>query len=240
MPSAINCPSCKRVLNLPPEAMNRLVQCPACKHQFHPAGAQAAEAVRPALPRLEAARSNSEPTATPLEPPPPSERRAPAPPAPPPVFDVRRSDRRSRRENEDLCPQCRAFVPRGVNKCPECHAEFEAEDGENYRPWEQEGVQRRDSEPHRGTLLLFMSIASMVLACTFFLCYIGIATTIVGLVLSIATMTMGRGDLRKMDQHIMNADGRSTVSGAVICGMVGLVLNGLGLMAAIALLAIVS
>ena len=52
MSTAITCPSCKRVLNLPAEALNRVVQCPACKHQFHPAEATPAEHVRAALPRL--------------------------------------------------------------------------------------------------------------------------------------------------------------------------------------------
>src|SRR5947208_13416461 len=98
MPSAITCPSCRRVLNLPAEALNRVVQCPACKHQFHPAEALPAEAVRPAPPKFDYA-GGAAPTATPLAPDPPApnvERRAPPPP-PPPVFDVRRGDRRGKR-----------------------------------------------------------------------------------------------------------------------------------------------
>src|SRR5437879_5959690 len=153
MSTAITCPSCKRVLNLPAEALNRVVQCPACKHQFHPAEATPAEHVRAALPRLDFAAARTDAAA----PPPPT------PPPPPPSFDVRRSDRRGKRETQDMCPACQAFVPRGLNKCPECGAEFVADDEESYRPWEQAGMERRDSEPHRGTMLLIMGISSLVL-----------------------------------------------------------------------------
>jgi len=159
------------------------------------------------------------------------------PPAPPPAYEARRSDRRSKRETEDVCPNCKAFVARGVNKCPECGAEFVPEDDESFRPWEQEGVERRDSEPHRGTMLLIMSIASIVLACFFPACYIGVLTSLVGLVLGAAAVWMGRADMKKMDQHAMNNDGRSVTSGAVIVGFVGIALNILALAAAIGITA---
>src|SRR5262245_57175872 len=241
MPTAITCPSCRRVLTLPAEALNRVVQCPACKHQFHPAEAMPAEAVRPAPPKFDYA-AGAAPTAAPPRPEPPPaptvEHRAAPPPPPPASFDIRRSERRGKRETEDICPKCKAFVPRGVNKCPECGAEFVPEDDENYKPGEQEGVERRDSESHRGGMLLAMSIGSMVLACLFFTCWIGVGTTLVGLVLGAATVWMGRADLKKMDQHVMNNDGRSITSGAVICGVVGMILNVLGLPAAIAMVAL--
>jgi hypothetical protein len=239
MPTAITCPSCRRVLNLPAEALNRMVQCPACKHQFHPAEALPAEAVRPAPPRFDYAGATAEPPASPVPAPPEPNVERRAPPPPPPSYDIRRGDRRGKRETEDLCPQCKAFVPRDANKCPECGAEFLAEDDESYRPWEQEGVERRDSEPHRGTMLLWMGIGSIVLACLFFLCFIGVLTSLAGLVMGSAAAWMGRIDLKKMDQHLMKADGRSITSGAMICGFVGLALNLLALPAAIALTAMV-
>src|SRR5207248_1564751 len=124
MPTAITCPACKRVLNLPAEALNRLVQCPACKHQFHPAEAMPAEAVRPAKADYAATRPDApaapepaatEPSARPVD------RRAL--PSPPPMYEPRRSDRRGKRDAQDLCPNCQAFVAAGINKCAECGAE---------------------------------------------------------------------------------------------------------------------
>ena len=243
MPTAITCPSCRRVLNLPAEALNRVVQCPACKHQFHPAEAVPAEAVRPAPPKFDYAAASPKPSATPPVPEPAPaptvEHRAPPAPPPPVNYDIRRSERRGKRPTEDICPNCKGFVPRNVDRCPECGAEFAPEDDESYRPWEQEGVERRDSEPHRGTMLLWMGIGSIVLACLFFLCFIGVLTSLAGLVMGAAAAWMGRIDLKKMDQHVMKADGRSITSGAMICGFVGLALNLLALPAAIALTAMV-
>src|SRR5882672_3439310 len=181
MSAPIACPACRRALNLPAEALNRQVQCPACKHQFHPAEASPVENVRAALPKIDydgARPTEASPTGETRPP-----VKLPPMPAAPASFDVRRSDRRGKRETEDLCPKCRAFVPRGANKCPECNAEFEPEDEENYRPWEQDGMERRDSEPHRGTFVLLMSVGSLIMACTFFICYLGIGTTITGLIM---------------------------------------------------------
>jgi len=241
MPTAISCPACQRVLNLPTDALNRQVQCPACKHQFHPAEAMPAEFVRPAAPRLEdrapAPMSHAAPTATPTDAAPrPPERRL-APPAPPASFDVRRGGRRGKREVEDLCPSCQAFVPRGVDTCPECRAEFEPEDDENYRPWEQEGMERRDSVPHRGGMLLSMGIATLITPVFFFLCYIGVLISLGGLIAAGATCWMAKSDMNKMRDHAMNREGHGSTSGALVCGLIGLALNLLALPASIALTA---
>src|SRR5215468_5303155 len=123
MPITIACPGCNRALTLPEEHMNRSVQCPACKHSFHPAEAAPAGAIRPAVatPKLESVTKRTE---------------APEPSAPPTRAPPRRSTgRRKRREENDLCPKCRGLVPRNTNKCPECGAEFEPESDSDYRPW---------------------------------------------------------------------------------------------------------
>src|SRR5205085_4824201 len=106
MPSAITCPSCRRVLNLPAEALNRVVQCPACKHQFHPAEALPAEAVRPAPPKFDFAGGPA-PTAAPPAPTPEPTVERRLPPPLPPSYEPRRSDRRGKRETEDVCPKCK-------------------------------------------------------------------------------------------------------------------------------------
>jgi|SRR5580700_9110148 hypothetical protein len=242
MPTAICCPSCKRVLSLPAEALNSQVQCPACKHQFHPAEAMPAENIRAAPIESNAIPTNGQSAAPASSSSPPlaegtagreSDRKLP--PAPPPDYEPRRNERRNKRGIQDLCPNCQAFVDAGVNVCPGCGAEFEPEDDAGYRPWEQAGLERRDSESHRGGLLLFMGIASLVLPFFFWVCYLGIAMSLIGLVLSAATAWMGKRDLRKMRDHAMAREGEGLTSGARICGYIGIIFNLLGLVAAIAL-----
>jgi hypothetical protein len=237
MPSAICCPSCKRVLNLPAEALNSLVQCPACKHQFHPAEAVPAESIRAAPNRTEAGSTGPEPI-PPSGPTAESSARAAdrkLPPSPPRGYEPRTSYRRNKRGVQDLCPNCQAFIDAGVNVCPECGAAFESEDDAGYRPWEQAGLERRDSESHRGGLLLTMGIVSLVLPLFFFICYFGIVTSLIGLVLSIATIWMSRLDSRKMREHIMAREGEGLTSGARVCGIIGVALNILALAGAVAL-----
>jgi hypothetical protein len=153
------------------------------------------------------------------------------------MYEPRRSDRRGKRETQDLCPNCQAFVPPRVNKCPECDAEFEPEDDDNYRPWEQAGLERRDSEPHRGGMLLSMGIASLLLPMFFMICYLGIVTSLAGLIVGVAAVWLGRRDLHKMRQHIMAREGEGITNGGVICGMIGTGLSFLALVAAIVLAA---
>src|SRR5262245_13403778 len=234
MPAPIACPACRRALNLPQQALNRQVQCPACKHQFHPAEAGPVENVRALLPKIDY-ESVKVPEATPTGGAPLPPAKIPPMPSPPPSFDVRRSDRRGKRESEDLCPKCRAFVPRGANKCPECQAEFEPEDEENFRPWEQDGMERRDSEPHRGTLILFMSIGSLGLACTFFICYLNIGTTIAGLVLGVMAAWMGSKDLGKIARHEMDKEGKGMTQFGLYAGIIGAILGLFAVPGAIAL-----
>jgi hypothetical protein len=242
MPSAICCPSCKRILNLPAEALNSLVQCPACKHQFHPAEAAPAENVRAAPSRF-GSSSNRDlpPSPDPISSPGqdtepiagPDEQKMP--PAPPRGYDAPSSYRRNKRGIQDVCPNCQAFVDAGINTCPECGAEFEPDDDEGYRPWEQAGLERRDSESHRGGMLLTMGIFSLVLPLFFFICFLGIITSLTGLVLGVATIWMSRRDLHKMREHIMAREGEGVTSGARVCAVIGVVLNSLALAAALAL-----
>jgi uncharacterized CHY-type Zn-finger protein len=234
MPAPIACPACRRALNLPSEALNRQVQCPACKHQFHPAEASPVENVRAAMPKIDY-ESAKPPVAAPTGETPPPPVKLPPAPTPPPSFDVRRSDRRGKRETEDLCPKCRAFVPRGANKCPECNAEFEPENDDNYRPWELDGMERRDSEPHRGTFVLLMSIGSLLLACTFFICYLNIVTTIAGLAMGVSAAWMANKDLGKIARHEMDKEGRSMTQFGLYAGIIGAILGLFAVPGAIAL-----
>lgn len=229
MPTTIACPSCNRALTLPDEHMNRPVQCPACRHSFHPAEAARAASIRPAVatPKLEAMPRNSEPGAPASNPPP--ARPAARPPLPPPEFEPRRASRRRKREENDLCPKCKGLVPRNADKCPECGAELEPESESDYRPWEQTGQERRDSEPHRGSWVLWMGIISLltwlISACP----YAGFVATAAGLGLGIAAWRMGHNDLKKMEQHEMDRNGRGSTQAGMICGIIGLVFNALAI-----------
>ena len=241
MATAIACPACKRVLNLPAEVLNRTVQCPACRHQFHPAEAAPPENVRLAAPRRDNGQPSSPgPTLSPAPLDVPQSRGRGGPPLPPSSSgDSRRGGRRGKKEAEDICPKCRAFVPLGSNSCAECGAEFEPEDDENYRPWEQDGMERRDSEPHRGTYLMLAGICSLILPTTAFICYVGIVTSILGLVMGACAWVLGIKDMRKIDNHIMDRDGRGTTQAGLWCGAIGAVLNVIGLICAIIMTAMV-
>jgi DNA-directed RNA polymerase subunit M/transcription elongation factor TFIIS len=239
MPSAICCPACKRVLQLPGDALNCMVQCPACKHQFHPAEAAPAESIRPASFKSDSDPAQTE-SAAERQGPLPSSRSEPASRSPervplPPEFEPRTIDRRSKRSVQDLCPKCQASVPVGVNTCPECGAEFEPEEDSEYRPWEQAGLERRDSESHRGGFLLTMGIVSLFTPIPFFCCYVGIATSFLGLILAATTVWLGRNDLQKMRQRVMIREGESITKSACTCGVIGIVLNLLGLAASVAI-----
>src|SRR5262249_7405046 len=181
-----------RPLTLPAEAMNRLVQCPACKQQFHPAEAETA-AIRPNLPKVDF--SPSKPPLAASGPPANGPPAHSPPPGPPPGADLARGSRR--REEYDVCPKCKARCPRNANRCPECGVEFEEEKDDEYRPWERSGEERRDSEPHRGNLLLFMGIGSILTALGFMCPFVGAAATLIGTILGIAVWIMARADLRK-------------------------------------------
>ncbi|HEV3142423.1 MAG TPA: hypothetical protein VGZ47_00905 [Gemmataceae bacterium] len=225
MPTTIACPGCSRALTLPDEHMNRPVQCPACRHSFHPAEAAPAAAIRPAVatPKLESIPARSEaPAPVPTPPRPPAR-----PPIPPPELEPRRASRRRKREENDLCPKCHGLVPRTADKCPECGAELEPESESDYRPWEQTGQERRDSEPHRGTWLLWGGIISIFISFGFMCPVVGFIATALGIGLSIWVIVAARKDMRKMDQQSMDRTGRGSTQAGMICSIIGLVFNGL-------------
>jgi uncharacterized CHY-type Zn-finger protein len=208
MPKSIACPGCRRVLTLPDDSINALVQCPACKQSFHPAVADTA-AIRPAPPK---------PDLAPPPPPRPSPSAAASSDAP-----VRRA--RRPREEYDVCPKCRARVTPGSSRCPECNVEFEPD--ETDRPWENMGEERRDSDPHRGGMILVMGIGSIVVPIVFMCPIAGLVATLVGLTIGILAWVMAVKDMRKMDKHEMDRSGRGLSQAGMICGIIGLALNGL-------------
>jgi len=86
---------------------------------------------------------------------------------------------------------------------------------------------RRDSEPHRGAMILvfgIISIASVVLNA----CYVGV---LIGLPLGITAWVMGSSDLRKIKKGEMDEEGLGTTQAGWICGIIGTILQSVVLLA---------
>jgi predicted Zn finger-like uncharacterized protein len=101
--------------------------------------------------------------------------------------------------------------------------EIEKDQEDSDRPWEESGHfrGRRDAEPHRGTLILVLGIVSIVM-----LVLCGPA----GLPLGIAAWVMGRRDLIKMRQNLMDREGEGLTQAGWICGIIGTILDSLSLL----------
>ena len=69
-------------------------------------------------------------------------------------------------------------------------------------------------KPHRGTLILVFGILSLVLCAP----------------LGIPAWIMGNADLKEMDAGKMDPSGRSITQGGRICGIIGTVLLGIGVL----------
>ena len=84
-------------------------------------------------------------------------------------------------------------------------------------------ISHNSLEPHRGTLILVLGILSLVM-CGFFT--------------GIPAWIMGRNDLRKIKNGLMDPTGRSMTNGGKICGIISVILTviGCGLQLALSLL----
>ena len=69
-------------------------------------------------------------------------------------------------------------------------------------------------EPHRGTLILVLGILSLVL-CSFFT--------------GIPAWTMGKGDLAKIKDGMMDPEGEGPTKAGMICGMICCIICALGI-----------
>jgi hypothetical protein len=151
------------------------------------------------------------------EPDPPSQ--SPSPPS--------RSDRperaRGRDRDDDMiaCPICRRSNHRDSRRCYHCGERLS--DGPRSRSRYRDDYddddyrrRRRDTEPHRGGLVLAMGIISLV----------GIAV-IPGLpvIFGIIGWVMGHTDLRKMRNNQMDQEGEGMTRAGWICGIIGTLLN---------------
>jgi len=234
----IDCPSCQRQLRVPKEFLGKNVRCPSCSATFR-APEAVAESPRPPVPeaapvpapapagpeplltvplRLELddgpVTSRPAASAPPAEPPPPPARRREPEPDYDDDWDER--PRRRRRRDFDPCPRCREDVRRGAVVCPYCGLDLEEQGDGTTR---QRRV-RLDAEPHRGSTVYGLGVASLVVTVLWFLFPIGIP-------LGIVAWVMGHRDLRKMEEGVMDPAGRKKTRDGRTCGIIGACINGL-------------
>jgi ribosomal protein L37E len=134
---------------------------------------------------------------------------------PEPEEKPRRPRRRPRLndDHDDLteCPRCGKHAHRDYSRCPYCGLRFSSEPAAERRPY----FGRRDSEPHRGGLVLALGIIGIC----------GAFCPLVGLVFGILAWILGQGDLSKMKRGQMDPSGEGITQGGWICGIIATVLS---------------
>ena len=235
MPTIVACPECDSKLRVPDGLSGQAVRCARCGATFTaPEDVLASEAdgwqqhaplaseprpfpppPYPHAPHGEdlGARPNlSLDEGSPSADAPPREVPGGSDPEPPPIRRPLIND-----DEDDLrdCPHCGKHVHRDRVRCPFCGKRLAREQtAPRYRA-------RRDTEPHRGGLVLSLGIIALVA--------IGVCAP-VGLVLGIVAWVMGRADLQKIRRGEMDADGEGMTLAGRICGIIATALNGLIMM----------
>jgi len=230
MPTITTCPSCNGALRLPDELAGQRVRCPTCQTIFDaasrpgappPAPVPAApEPERPLWKDLQLELDKGDPD-TPQSAPAPEPPPAPAPARAPRLVGA--VEVKPAGDDEPAAsPPRRPEPPPG----PE-DRERPAEDDEDYPRRSPYGPRRRDTEPHRGVLVLVLGIISLVFV-LFSMCYgLGI---LVGLPLGVTAWILGTGDLRKIKNQQMDEEGLGMTQAGWICGIIGTILHSLVLL----------
>jgi hypothetical protein len=95
------------------------------------------------------------------------------------------------------------------------------------RPWERPGGARRDCEPHRGPLLVWLGRASLI--CGFVTLCSGLPG-LVGLPLGAVALRMSANDLREMQRGQMDPAGEDEARWSKWAAIVGIALNCAGML----------
>jgi len=214
----IACPSCAARLNLPESLLGTQVRCASCQTAFPAPGLMDG----PANPiKLEL---DSEPAAGPAIPIPPVP--LPAEPREVPPSEAAPRPKHAEPSDQRECPSCGAIVRQDMRRCYRCGERLPRLDWpETERDRLQRDPSRRDSEPHRGGLVLALGILGLV-----FFAFCGP----VGMVLSLCAWVTGRADLARIRAGTMDREGETNSHIGMVCGIVGVPLNALWLIGCVA------
>ena len=215
MPVIVACPSCGGKLRVADALRGQRVRCPACNHTFDSAAVSDPPPPAPPAPQnLPLQLSLDDPFSPP----------GPAPSGETGGLFGAVELKRSLEEGPSSSPRAPTSSP------PESPPPSEPPrrspprwSDERRRDWDVPDIRRsqprRDAEPDRGAIVLSLGIIS--LACLMVWC------APIGAILGLAAWIMGQTDLRKMKSGQMDDNGRGMTQGGWICGILGVVLNGL-------------
>jgi predicted Zn finger-like uncharacterized protein len=222
MATIVDCPSCNRKLRVPDELLGKKVKCPTCSGTFDavaaPVSSPSASSAGSVEPQFSLGEKSAPVSSDPISPAPPgSSLPSESSGIPEPEQETLLHDPSKSATAEDLepCPYCGEKIAKDATRCTFCGEELDEED-KGDRPWDQ-GYRpyrdvRRDSEPHRGTLILTLGIVSIVTAWLL---------GPIGLVVGIITWFMGQRDLKKMKANVMDPQGLGSTQAGWICGIIG-------------------
>jgi predicted Zn finger-like uncharacterized protein len=227
MATIVDCPSCNRKLRVPDELLGKKVKCPTCSGTFDAVAASASSSSASSgsvEPQLSLGEKSALPSSDPNSPAPPGSFERPEASGTPASEQETLPHYPSKPDDEaDLepCPYCGEKIAKDATRCTFCGEELEDED-KGDRPWDQ-GYRpyrdvRRDSEPHRGTLILTLGIVSIVTAWLL---------GPIGLCVGIITWVMGQRDLKKMKANLMDPQGLGSTQAGWICAIIGTAFGGL-------------
>ena len=228
------CPSCNGPLRVPEELAGQRVRCPSCQTVFlaeapaAPAAPETADAPeQPLWKNIQLELDKDDPT---------NPDSASAPPSPPRRPGLTGAVEVGRSETDDEAsprPTRPPEAPPSREPRPSSSEprEDSDDDDEDYRQTSRSryrrDLPRRDSEPHRGPLILVFGIISLA-ALFLNMCYgLGI---LIGLPLGITAWVLGSGDLRKIKKGEMDEEGLGMTQAGWICGIIGTILQSLVLL----------
>jgi hypothetical protein len=220
------------------------VKCPGCAGTFL---AQDTADV-PLPPARKPDKLNLELDDKPPPPPPPDgeemEEISPEPMKPRPIkaIPVKAKAIKTRDDGKEPCPYCGELIKEGATRCKHCGEDLDEEDDdEDDRPSRRgkskRGSIRRGAAPHRGSMVMTLGIVSVSLLAVDFGCsccggalgiMISTGISAAGLGLGIPAWIMGQKDLARMRNGEMDERGRGTTQTGWICGLIGTILHGLG------------